>query len=219
MADTTTNASTIESSSSSQDSYSPNDPLFLHPGENLGAILTSQPLIGGENYPAWARLVRKSLIVKNKLGFIDGSLTIFSPLVDLLTAVQDGFVLTTWMALGSSIRFHQSSKLVSYTEIQYLRSGLISRTHLAKGMDLKSSIFRSKLLSFIRENNHSLITSLSLRSCGIRFRISVHFLNALVESVCATLIKGYQIFKLKSPQWSSSWEWMMSSLKYEHRYY
>ena len=46
------NASTTEASSSSQDSYNLSDPLFLHLGENPGAVLTSQPLIGGENYPA-----------------------------------------------------------------------------------------------------------------------------------------------------------------------
>ena len=80
------NASTTKSLSSSQDSYNLNDLLFLHRGENPGAILTSQPLIGGENYPAWARSVRKSLIAKNKLGFIDGSLTISSPLVNSPTA-------------------------------------------------------------------------------------------------------------------------------------
>ena len=89
MADTTAaNTSTIESSSLSQDSYNFNDPLFLHPGENPGAVLTSQPLIGGENYPAWARSVRKSLIAKNKLGFINGSLIISSPLVNSPTATQ-----------------------------------------------------------------------------------------------------------------------------------
>ena len=55
MAETTaanasaTNASTTETSSSSQDSYNLNNPLFLHPGENPGAVLTSQPLVGGEN--------------------------------------------------------------------------------------------------------------------------------------------------------------------------
>ena len=82
------NTSTTEASSSSQDSYNLSDPLFLHPGENPGEILTSQPLIGGENYPAWARSVRKSLIAKNKLGFIDGSLTISSPLVNTPVAAQ-----------------------------------------------------------------------------------------------------------------------------------
>ena len=89
MADTaTTNTSTTESSSSLQDSYNLNDPLFLHPGENPGTVLTSQPLIGEENYFAWARSVRKSLIGQNKLGFIDGSITISSPLVNSPTTVQ-----------------------------------------------------------------------------------------------------------------------------------
>ena len=82
------NTSTTEASSSSQDSYNLSNPLFLNPGENPRAILTSQPLIGGENYPAWARSVRKSLIAKNKLGFIDGSLTISSPLVNTPVAAQ-----------------------------------------------------------------------------------------------------------------------------------
>ena len=88
MAETSVaNASNTEASSSSQD-YNLSNPLFLHPRENPGAILTSQPLIGGENYPAWARSVRKSLIAKNKLGFIDGSLTISSPLVNTPVAAQ-----------------------------------------------------------------------------------------------------------------------------------
>ena len=90
MADaTTTNTSTTASSSSSlQESYNLNDPLFLHPGENPGVVLTSQPLVGEENYSAWVRSVRKSLIGKNKLGFIDGSITISSPLVNSPTAIQ-----------------------------------------------------------------------------------------------------------------------------------
>ena len=48
MAETSVaNASNTEASSSSQD-YNLSNPLFLHPRENPGAILTSQPLIGGE---------------------------------------------------------------------------------------------------------------------------------------------------------------------------
>ena len=91
------NNSTTEASSSSQDPYNLSDPLFLHLGENPGAILTSQPLIGGENYLAWARSVRKSLIAKNKLGFIDGSLTISSPLVNTPVAAQ------TWIRADNMV--------------------------------------------------------------------------------------------------------------------
>ena len=81
-------ASAFETQSSTQDSSNVNDPLLLHHGENLGVVLVSQPLIGGENYPAWAQSIRKSLIPKNKLGFIDGSLTLSSPIVDSPSAIQ-----------------------------------------------------------------------------------------------------------------------------------
>ncbi|XP_057948262.1 uncharacterized protein LOC131143924 [Malania oleifera] len=88
MVETTANTSNAEASSSLQDSYNIGGPLFLHPSENPGVVLTSQPLIGEENYPGWARSVKKSLISKNKLGFIDGSLTISSPLVNSPNAIQ-----------------------------------------------------------------------------------------------------------------------------------
>ena len=51
---TASSSETHSSTSSTQDSSNVNDPLFLHRGENPGAVLFSQPLIGGENYPSWA---------------------------------------------------------------------------------------------------------------------------------------------------------------------
>ena len=92
----TATASASETQSSTQDSSKVNDPLFLHHGENPGAVLVSQPLIGGENYLAWALSIRKSLIAKNKLGFIDGSLTLSSPIVDLHLQSKLGFVQIVW---------------------------------------------------------------------------------------------------------------------------
>lgn len=52
-----------------------NYPFFLHHGENPGAILVSQPLVS-EIYPAWAKSMQRALSAKNKLGFIDGTLTL-----------------------------------------------------------------------------------------------------------------------------------------------
>ena len=74
-------------SSSSQDSPI-DDPLFLHHAKSLSIVFVSQPLIGGENYSAWAQVVRKALLTKNKLGFVDGSLTLSSPLVSTSSAIQ-----------------------------------------------------------------------------------------------------------------------------------
>ena len=85
---TASSSETHSLTSSTQDSSNVNDPLFLHHGDNPSVVLVSQPLIGGENYPAWARSVRKSLIAKNKFGFIDGSLTLSSPIMDSPFAIQ-----------------------------------------------------------------------------------------------------------------------------------
>ena len=64
------------------------DPLFLHHVESPSTILVTQPLTGGDNYSVWAQVVRKALLTKNKLGFIDGTLTLSSPLVSSPLAMQ-----------------------------------------------------------------------------------------------------------------------------------
>ena len=73
-----TDASTSVNPSSSSKESPMDDLLFLHHAENPSLVLVTRPLIGGENYAAWARAVRKALLTKNKLGFIDGTLTLSS---------------------------------------------------------------------------------------------------------------------------------------------
>ena len=51
----------------------PTSPFFLHSSDHPGLILVSQPLVG-ENYGSWSRALKIALSVKNKTGFIDGSL-------------------------------------------------------------------------------------------------------------------------------------------------
>ncbi|KAI5343591.1 hypothetical protein L3X38_011467 [Prunus dulcis] len=48
--------------------------LHLHHLDNPGTIIVSKPLIG-DNYPTWSRAIGRALEAKNKLGFIDESLT------------------------------------------------------------------------------------------------------------------------------------------------
>ena len=109
---TASSSETHSLTSSTQDSSNVNDPLFLHHGDNPSVVLVSQPLIGGENYPAWARSVRKSLIAKNKFGFIDGSLTLSSPIMDSPFAIQawihaDNMV-GTWIINSVSLKLQAS---------------------------------------------------------------------------------------------------------------
>ena len=49
------------------------NPYFLHHSDNPSLVLVSQPLIG-ENYASWSRTMLIALSVKNKLGFVDGSI-------------------------------------------------------------------------------------------------------------------------------------------------
>ena len=48
-------------------------PYYLHHTDSPGLSLVSQPLIG-DNYASWSRAMMIALSVKNKLGFIDGSI-------------------------------------------------------------------------------------------------------------------------------------------------
>lgn len=48
-------------------------PYYLHHEESPGAVLVSQLLVG-DNYPIWSRLMEMALIIKNKIGFVDGSI-------------------------------------------------------------------------------------------------------------------------------------------------
>ncbi|KAL4597753.1 hypothetical protein ACB092_11G011500 [Castanea dentata] len=84
MASTSTSSSSTLSSSILDD---PSNPLYLHHEESPGAMLVYQPLVG-ENYPTWARSMQMALIAKNKLGFIDGTLTLSSPMVKTSSAIQ-----------------------------------------------------------------------------------------------------------------------------------
>ncbi|XP_074315723.1 uncharacterized protein LOC141651932 [Silene latifolia] len=52
----------------------PSSPLFLHPYDSPSLKLT-QTMFNGENYDLWADAVRNGLDAKNKLGFVDGTVT------------------------------------------------------------------------------------------------------------------------------------------------
>lgn len=49
-------------------------PYYLHPAEGPGALITAM-VFDGKYYDLWEKAARTALKAKNKLGFIDGSLT------------------------------------------------------------------------------------------------------------------------------------------------
>lgn len=48
-------------------------PLYVHPNENPSVILVSPPL-SEKNFHSWSRSMKMSLLTKNKLGFVDGTI-------------------------------------------------------------------------------------------------------------------------------------------------
>lgn len=51
------------------------NPYFLHSSDHAGLILVSDRLVSGSDFHSWRRSVRMALNVRNKLGFIDGTIT------------------------------------------------------------------------------------------------------------------------------------------------
>ncbi|XP_062100748.1 uncharacterized protein LOC133806670 [Humulus lupulus] len=75
----------------------PADPYYLHHIDNPGNILVSQPFMGQDNYASWSRAMKLSVSVKNKLGFLDGSI-MKPPLTDstLYNVVRNEFPNMQW---------------------------------------------------------------------------------------------------------------------------
>ena len=83
-------------------------PYYLHASDNSSLILVNQPLMG-DNYHSWFRSMAMSLTIKNKLGFVDGSIGppqegIFSPLYSLWSRCNT--VVITWILNCVSKEIH-----------------------------------------------------------------------------------------------------------------
>ncbi|KAH6783469.1 hypothetical protein C2S52_008428 [Perilla frutescens var. hirtella] len=50
-----------------------NDVLYVHPTDHSGMTLTTD-LLTGKNFHSWSRSIRRGLVAKNKLDFIDGTM-------------------------------------------------------------------------------------------------------------------------------------------------
>lgn len=95
----------------------PSSPYYLHPSEGPGLQLVSHPLTS-DNYPSWSRSIIIALTIKNKIGFIDGSLPsppATSPI--LLNAwIRNSTMVFSWIlnsvskSIQSSVLYFSSAK-------------------------------------------------------------------------------------------------------------
>ncbi|XP_010518645.1 PREDICTED: uncharacterized protein LOC104793922 [Camelina sativa] len=66
-------ANSISDSAQQPDQY--NNPYFLHDTDHAGLVLVSNRLTTGVEFNSWRRSMRMALNVRNKLGFIDGTIS------------------------------------------------------------------------------------------------------------------------------------------------
>ncbi|XP_039123458.1 uncharacterized protein LOC120260080 [Dioscorea cayenensis subsp. rotundata] len=67
-------SSNLKSNEILLDPTQPSNPYYIGANDNFGTLLVNQPL-DSNNYYVWARSMKRALRIKNKLGFIDGSIT------------------------------------------------------------------------------------------------------------------------------------------------
>ncbi|XP_057453465.1 uncharacterized protein LOC130745298 [Lotus japonicus] len=91
-----------------QDAQTASHTLYIHPNESPSTVLVSPPLSEG-NYHNWARAMKMSLLTKNKLGFVDG--TIAEPPQDhpvLPFWQRCNMLVLSWLIKSISVEIAQS---------------------------------------------------------------------------------------------------------------
>ncbi|XP_024013185.1 uncharacterized protein LOC112087504 [Eutrema salsugineum] len=76
--------------------YSITSPLYLHPSEGPGTLITTVQL-KGDNYEDWAKHVRNALRTKRKIGFVDGTFQKPTDTTDLEQWVVVNSMIVAWI--------------------------------------------------------------------------------------------------------------------------
>lgn len=115
MATSASPAPTVDCARLSVDQY--DNPYYLHNSDHAGLILVSDRLSSGAEFHSWRRSVRMALNVRNKLGFIDG--TISKPAEthrDFGSWSRCNDMVATWLMNSVSKKIGQSLLFISTAE-------------------------------------------------------------------------------------------------------
>lgn len=113
----------------------PSTPYYLHPSEGPGLQLVSHQL-RSDNYASWSRAIIIALTIKNKMGFIDGSLPV-PPATDpiqLNAWIRNSTMVFSWI-LNSVSKEIQSSVLY-FTSAKEIWDELKTRFQQSNGPHL-----------------------------------------------------------------------------------
>lgn len=139
----------IESTENPQNSQidpssDPSNPYYVHPSDSQFRIANEK--FNGSGFNDWKRSVIISLSSKNKLGFIDGSIskpTVNASLLKCWSRVNSTIIAWFIQALDTHI-----ARSILY---QHMKSGTIYKKDLDKQQEHKFFLCNSNLLIFNRE--------------------------------------------------------------------
>ncbi|CAN1130856.1 Retrovirus-related Pol polyprotein from transposon RE1 [Linum perenne] len=126
-------------------------PFYINTGDHPGLMLVSVALIGDSNYHSWSRSMEMALLSKNKLEFVDGSIS--SPVASDPTFPawrRANLLVLGWLHRAVSPDIAQSVlRLDSAREVWVDLRERFSRTNLVRAFDLYDQIcsFRQGALS------------------------------------------------------------------------
>ncbi|GMI70300.1 hypothetical protein like AT1G21280 [Hibiscus trionum] len=94
------------------------NPYYLHQSDSPGTILVTQPLVS-DNYNSWKRSMIMALSSKNKLGFVDGSLsapastsTLFSSWTRANNMVNSWILNSVSKDIAASLLYHSTAAAI-----------------------------------------------------------------------------------------------------------
>ncbi|CAA0828814.1 Unknown protein, partial [Striga hermonthica] len=111
----------------------PSSPYFLHASDNPGAIIVVEPF-NGENYVFWSRSVLMALSVKNKGGFVDGTILSPSPTDNptlYVAWVRSNNLVLSWVLNSISKEIRQS--LLFFTSAREVWDEIKNRYAMSSG--------------------------------------------------------------------------------------
>jgi hypothetical protein len=173
-----------------------NHSLFLHHSDQPGAVLVSQSMMK-DNYTTWVQSMSMALTIKNKKGFVDGTLKrpTHNPDEQQQWDCCD-ILVKTWLLgamskdiLGSVIHCKDTRSIWLELKERFSQTNVVSLFHIENVIhDCEQST--NSVTSFFTK----------LKSCGMRRMPSVHSLLAIVRQLPRLRFS----WKHKRP-WSSWW--------------
>ncbi|GMI72423.1 hypothetical protein HRI_000911600 [Hibiscus trionum] len=95
-----------------------NNPYYLHQSDNPGMVLVTQPLTN-DNYNTWKRSMLMALSAKNKLGFVDGSISAPASTSDRFNAwTRANNLVNSWILnsvskdIAASLLYHSTAAAI-----------------------------------------------------------------------------------------------------------